>query len=221
MLKVNPISSIIFVPKQSLIDSFNPKTLAALGGNYQYVCLGDDKFRKSYHGLICKDQKKNIETHKHLLTFTGFYALIENKLLNEKIYRLLEYDFEFINFDAKQEMAKLRNCDVIAYMNNSRCFYDCFNENYLLKRFMSAKGIRPDRINTDYWFSWGFITTRAVIIKPFYEWIKDFVLENKNHKSIAHTIERTFYLYCVINNIKFIQENQVIKHYGKRSHGIG
>ncbi len=202
-----------------MIDSFDSATLEVLKKeDYQWVCLGDDAFKDSPNSLICKNQKLNIEEYKSLLTFTGFYALVENNLLGDGLYRILEYDFNFMNFDANLEIEELKSYDVLAYMNHQNCFYDCFSENFVLKDFMREKGIAD--INVNVWFSFGFLTTRAEIIKSFYHWIKDFVIENKHRRAISHVIERIFYLYCVTHGVKFLQKNGVMMHHNKRIHGI-
>jgi hypothetical protein len=103
------MQTFIFVHDQNIVIDFIHSNKFSNIDNVKYVFVGDkpvDKIKDLNEVIVCRDLKDNIENYPNLTSFTGWYALWKNNLIESDYINLFEYD---INFSS----------DLVSQINNS------------------------------------------------------------------------------------------------------
>ena len=165
----------------------------------------------------------NIESEKRLLTFTAWYAIAKNNILEQyDAYCILEYDCIIHDMLWLQNELNSKSEQIISFFkDNNNLFYD-INKDYL-DRFLLSKKI-TNTYSSD--FEWGCSTNKCIqrdVLLEFVDWYFPYclyfnIVDTANY-SYYH--ERVFALF--IDNRKFSHGyllHSNIQHQEARSHFI-
>lgn len=227
------VSTYIFVHDQNII-LHNDKT-----GKFnnlpdkKYVFLGKkeiDKINNRDDVIIARNLKHNIEQYPKFCSFTGWYALWKNNLIQSDYIHLLEYDI-LINDNFIQETEKLisEQYDFIGYIPLPVTFAFISMPEYLATIIPAIKKhynidikelvvSQYTKNNNSLWSSTTNSTFYSVTFYQYMMWFEKLIDDLKNEPMSGHAHERSISFFCLIFNNRVFFTQKLIKHLMLNSH---
>jgi hypothetical protein len=224
----------IFIHDQEiLINYLNIGKFKSLP-NLKFVFVGNgntDKIENLENVIISKNLEGNIEQYPKFTSFTGWYSLWKNNLIDADYINLFEYDINLVsNFKEIQDEVFKKNFDFIGYipfpMNN---FHYVKNNDWI-------KDIIP-AIKKHYSVDINSIVTKKLVLNPFevwsstsnstfsknsfneyMTWFEKLIDDLKDGTTCGHAHERSISFYYLTHNknVKIIPK--VLTHFQLDSH---
>ena len=226
------IQTFIFVHDQNIILDFKQVNKFNELENLKYVFVGAgeiDKIDGLDDVIISRNLPGNIEQYPKLTSFTGWYSLWKNNLVDGDYINLFEYDINILdNFVTEQKKVILNKAGVIGYIpynihsypilgNPIWCQYivDSIKKNYgidVISRISLLSNSVQCSMTSNHTFN-------KKNFDNYMKWVEPMIDDIKLSPYSGHDIERSIFLYYTLNKIQnvFIIPN-IIKHYNFDSH---
>ena len=231
---MNKISTCIFVHDQNIILDFLNKKKFENFKNLRYIFVGNkstDKISNLDNVIIANKLSKNIENIPKLVSFTGWYALCENNLIDSEYINLFEYDINYKNdFILKNESLIENNPDAIGYFNLP-AKHPLFIEvptysDVLVKAIKQETGIDLFELVNKYlsknpnllWQTTSNSTWKVSILKEYVEWVKPFIETLSKFEFAGHAIERSISFFYYIRKLNVSLTSGLLEHLQLNSH---
>ena len=226
------MQTFIFVHDQNIVVDFINSNKFSNLGDVKYVFVGSkpvDKIQNLNNVVICRDLNDNIENYPNLTSFTGWYALWKNNLIESDHINLFEYDI---------------NCssDIVSHINNGYDEgYDVIGYIPLNVRHFNYIGHLPwvekiiSSLNTVYKVNlYDFILSldgktnvsvtsnhsmKKEIFEKYMNWISPMIDEIKSSYFSGHEVERSISIFYLLSNLKYKILEGKIEHFQFNSHG--
>ena len=232
---MDKISTYIFVHNQDIILK-NDKT-----GKFnnlpdkKYVFLGKkeiDKIDSRDDVIVARNLKHNIEQYPKFCSFTGWYALWKNNLIQSEYVHLFEYDIKIKDkFYSEVEKAIIQNPEFIGYVplpvefsfiNDGQYLCNIFNlikKKYNTDAELLLKDICQNRKHLE-WSSTSNSTFLTNTFNQYMEWFGGIMYEIGEDKMCGHAHERSISMFYMLFNKKIVITKYLITHYFLNSHSI-
>ncbi len=229
------IDTYIFVHDQEIIIDFLSKKRFSDFNSFKYVFLSNrptDKIVGLDNLIICKDLEHNIESYPKFTSFTGWYALVKNNLIESEYVNFFEYDinyiekFPIINKDLIDE-----NFDFIGYFpmfvsdpvyvkqrQYSQTLVDSLRKKNNLDIYEMISEIEKKN-SFSVWSSSSNSTWNSKILTNYVNWFSDFINDLKYDNFCGHIHERSISFYYFINNLNVKNTTNLMTHYQLNTHG--
>ena len=226
------IQTFIFVHDQEIIlDFIKHKKFNDLT-NLKYVFLGDrdiSKLNGIDNVIITRDLEFNMEQYPKLTSYTGWYALWKNNLINSEYINLFEYDIIVEKeLESKiKETIENENVDVIGYIPFNVHHYNFLKHMpWCEKLVQSLQTIYNININS---YLSNFpqdkqcsMTSNHTMSKKsfemYMEWI-DKMIENIRQSNLSgHEVERSISVFYLLKNLNYKILIGSLNHYQFDSH---
>jgi hypothetical protein len=229
------ISTYIFIHDENILLEFKEKNKFNEFDNLKYVFLGKkpcDKLSNMDDVIIARNLPNNIEEYPRLTSFTGWYALWKNNLIDTEYVNLFEYDISPIkNFVKIQEVYLNKNFDFIGYFPMplvEPCYVK--DRRWVEEIIKSIKNVYKididDLINTliktkkeSFWTSTSNSTFKKDVFEQYMIWFDNLLNDLKNSPYPGHAHERSISFYYFTNKINHVVTNGYMDHLQLNSHG--
>jgi hypothetical protein len=231
---MNKLTTYIFVHDQNIILDFINKNKFQNFDSLFYVFVGKgptDKIFTLNNVIIANKLPINIEHIPKLVSFTGWYALCENNLINSEYVNLFEYDINYCSdFRIKNENLIQKNPDAIGYFNlparhplfieattysdvlvkdiKEKTGVDLFD---LVKKFLNKN---PNLL----WQTTSNSTWKTSVLKDYVNWVKQFIDVLSKFEFAGHAIERSISFFYYIKKCNVSLTNGLLEHLQLNSH---
>ena len=231
---MNKLATYIFVHDQNISLYFINKNKVNNFDPLFYVFVGNnptDKISSIDNVIIANKLPINIEHIPKLVSFTGWYALCENNLINTEYVNLFEYDINYKNdFVLKNESLIENTPDAIGYFNLP-AKHPLFIEvptysDVLVKSIKQETGIDLFELVNKYlsknpnllWQTTSNSTWKVSILKEYVEWVKPFIETLSKFEFAGHAIERSISFFYYIRKLNVSLTNGLLDHLQLNSH---
>jgi len=229
------LNTFIFVHDQNIILDFNKINKFSEFENFKYVFLGSrpcDLISDLDNVIIARNLPNNIEQYPKFTSLTGWYALLNNGLIDSEYVNLFEYDINYIpDFnDINKELVN-SNYDFIGYfpMLVTDPVYLTFSQytDKLIESINKNSGVNIhsvfDKIlsenNRALWSSSSNSTWKVSELKNYIDWFVPFIDDIKNSDYCGHMHERSLSFYYYVAKLKVKLTNNLMTHFQLNSHG--
>lgn len=227
----NNIQTFIFVHDQDIILDFIEKKRFSEFENFKWVFLGDKEINKVKHldnFICCRKLSDNIEKYKNLTSFTGWYSLYKNNLIDCEYVNLFEYDINYVRgfVDINKEMIK-KHFDFIGYvpipMSDPNYLKFTKFSDKLIDSILNRTNVNVyDLVNSlnpnSVWSSSSNSTWKSSVLFDYMEWFIQFLDDINESEFAGHMHERSISFYYLIKNIYVFLEKNLIEHFQLNSH---
>jgi hypothetical protein len=228
------IQSFIFCHDQNLILEFISNGKFNHLPNLKFVFLGTelpvDQIENLENVVICRNLPINIEIYPKFTSFTGWYALWKNNLIDADYINLFEYDVDLSEHFLQTLNSTLENKpDFIGYRPLQVSMYFIDNVTWIGENIIPAINkhynidvhelVEDWRINGDGHWSSGSNST--FFVGSFYEymsWFDILIDEIKHTWNSGHAFERSISFFNFIKVKKILYLPGILHHYQKESH---
>lgn len=228
------IETFIIIHDQDLIVEFENHNKFYNLFNYKYLFVGKkptDKIESMDNVIICKNFDDNMEDYPQLTSYTGWYCLWKNNLIDTDYINLFEYDV-LLHPDIQTHISNLynQNVDMIGYIPfpiASPLFVKTpkYNEHILpvIEKLENLNLIEFfDKVLQEnpnaHWASTSNTTFRKDVFEDYMKWFYPISEEIKNTTTCGHAHERSISFFSFIKNKKHIITNGLMKHLQLDSH---
>lgn len=228
---MNKISTYIFIHDQQLLLDCERKHRFSKLPDIKYVFLGNgnaDNIKDRKDIIIARDLQFNIEQYPKFCSFTGWYALWKNNLIDSEYVHLFEYDILIRDkFNSEVEKAINNKYDFIGYVPMSVNF-GFINPIYLAnldaaikKNYIGMKEKLDDIINNKKleWSSTSNSTFYYEVFNEYMTWFEELIDDLKNNRMCGHAHERSISFFYLLFNKKIILIKNIFNHFMLNSHG--
>ena len=228
------IETFIFIHDQEIVLDFLSKNKFKEFTEFKYVFLGNgnvDKINHLPNLIISRDLPDNIEHHPKLTSFTGWYSLVKNNLINSEYVNFFEYDVNFVpNIEDTVNDILKNEVDFIGYFPMSlkdpvyvtqRQYVEELIDVIKIKTGVDVDNIVNRLIDTNtngYWSSSSNSTWKSSEITNYVNWMSNFIPNIIVSNFCGHMHERSLSFYYFINNLKVILTNGLAQHFQLNSH---
>jgi hypothetical protein len=229
------IATFIFVHEQDIILRYEEIEKFDYLPDVKYVLVGKnacDLVENNKKVIIARKLKNNIENHPKFTSFTGWYALWKNGLINSDYVSLLEYDVIVQQSFSKVTQSLVdQNIDFLGYVPMpvwAGCYlkygqwtdrlFEVIKDVYQveMKQFMEEFCAKNPNLN---WSS----TTNSTFSKNFFDkymtWFEKIFNEMKDFEFAGHAHERSISIFCFFKKAKVILQSGLLEHLQLNSHG--
>lgn len=230
---MNKVSTYIFVHDQNLILSSDHDGKFMDLPNVQYVFLGNkevDKIINRKDVIIARNLKYNIEQHPKFCSFTGWYALWKNNLIESEYVHLFEYDITINKgFDEQIQQFINQEYQFIGYvpLPISHAFIN--HPEYTAILISSIKKHYDISINKVVhsikkinrrvrWSSTSNSTFSVTTFNEYMNWFDKIVNDLKYDKLSGHAHERSITMFYLLFNKRMIFIEGMLRHHMLNSH---
>jgi hypothetical protein len=229
------VDTFIFIHDQEIVLDFINKNKFKDFENFKWVFLGNkpyDKIENIDNLIIARNLEHNIEKYPKLTSFTGWYALCKNNLINSDYVNLFEYDINYVSeFNEINKEILKKNFDFIGYfpMSVSDVVY-IKQQQYSIELIKSVKEktgfdiiemineIQKNNPNS-LWSSSSNSTWKVSELNNYIEWFTEH-LDNVVVSNFAgHIHERSLSFYYFMKNLKVFLAKNLMIHVQLNSHG--
>jgi len=199
--------------------------------NYLFVGGGDVSGLESADNvIIARNLPDNIEHFPNLLSFTGWYAVSRNSLARTPFVALLEYDIEITKEFAEKTLCTLKETRAIVGYVSFALSHPMYMHAtpWLIPAVRKMHGIDlPDLVEkhlaagkADQWTRSTNAAMSAEDLHAFVDWFLPMTPMFRDDPIGAHVHERTFPIFCMINEMCNHLISGVLEHTQNRSHNI-
>jgi hypothetical protein len=234
-IDINKVDTFIFVHDQEIIIDFNTKNRFSDFESFKYVFLSNrptDKIEHLENVIIVKNLDINIEQYPKFTSFTGWYALVKNKLINSEYVNLFEYDVNYVPefIDINNQLVK-NGFDFIGYfpMLITDPVYVTQKQytDVLIKSIKNKTNVNIyDIINKilsknklSLWSSSSNSTWRVSELIKYVDWFSQFIDDIKDNQFCGHMHERSLSFYYFINELMVYNTKNLMTHFQLNTHG--
>lgn len=222
--------------QERLLDFENSKSVKHLS-SYKYVFVGNGDISKVCHMnniIVARQLPFNIEDeeYKLLVSFTAWYALVMNNLINSKYVALIHYDvklkedfesntIKYLETNENQLLGYVPfSMHSLLFLKTTALSHPLFiamQKNYnvdihsLVEEYIEKTGDIT-------WPSADQIAVSTPILCKFVSWFTPLIDELKIFRECGHSFERSIKIFCILNNMPNIYLPNVLKHYQLDSH---
>lgn len=228
------ISTFIFAHKQEIILEYKKiekfKTLPFV----KFVLVGKNNFDLvdgMTDVIVAQKFENNIEDYPKFTSFTGWYILWKNNLIETDYVNLFEYDINYkSNINSLFNKIIKTDFDFIGYlpMNiNEPCYLidrrwtdemiKSIKKNYSLDMDTFFEQFIKSNPNTN-WSSTSNSTFKKEHFEKYMRWFENIFEDLKNSKFPGHAHERSISFYYFLNNLKVAIFPGFIEHFQLNSH---
>ncbi len=181
--------------------------------------------------IIARNLEHNIEYIPKLTSFTGWYALYKNKIINSEYVNLFEYDLNLVqNFADTNKKLIEDNPPAIAYFNFPAKHPAFIKENIytgdFIKLINERDGVDIAKLVENYisknqnilWQTTSNSTWNIKILEKYILWVEKYLDYFKNFEYAGHAIERSISLFYYMNKINVHFTNGLLQHLQLNSH---
>lgn len=225
------LKTYIFVHNQEIILDFMGQKKFNNFNDLTYVFLGNkniDKIENLDNVIICRNLKYNLEDYPKLTSFSGWYALWKNNLINSEYFNLFEYDINTTN-DIQEKISDLFKTGnkIIGYIPLSTHHSNYIDvekwiieikksikKNYNIEIESFIKSVIPPKIvsmTSNHSF-------HKTIFDSYMNWIEPMIDDIKISQFSGHEVERSISLFYILNEIDFIILENSLEHFQLDSH---
>ena len=229
------ISTYIFVHDQNIILDCDSSGKFKSLPNVQYVFLGvgdTEEIKGRSDVIIARDLPNNIEQYPKFCSFTGWYALWKNNLIQSEYVHLFEYDITLENnFNTRIDNILNDKYDFIGYapLSMQLSFVSPQYLANILPAIQKHYNVNMQEIidkiyNQNKKSKWSSTSNSTFSIEAFIQymnWFEKLIDDLKNNKMCGHAHERSITFFYLLFNKKICLENNLIKHSMLDSHGTG
>lgn len=229
------IETFIFVHDQKIILDFILMDRFSDFEDFKYVFLGNndcDLVKDLPNVIIARNIEHNIEEYPKLTSYTGWYALYKNNLINSEYVNFFEYDVNYIDgfSEINKEMLNL-NCDFIGYFPmrltdpvylNMSQYTDSLIDSIKIKTGVNIHELINKKINENpnaIWSSSSNSTWKVTALNEYINWFSTFIDDIKTNQFSGHMHERSISFYYYLFNKKVKVVNGLMTHFQLNSHG--
>lgn len=209
------IQTFIFVHDQKIIVDFKESGKFSNLENLKYVFLGPrpiDQIEDMENVIIARNLEHNIEEHNsRLISYTGWWAVWKNKLLDADFVNLFEYDINLHpNFPNILDQNLSIDTDIIGYIPHNVHYesyikshqwagllVDSIKRNYNIDVHQMIGSFSPSTICS--------MTSNHTLsnktFNEYMEWMEPIVDDIKLDKMAGHMTERSISLYYFIKKL--------------------
>ena len=224
----------IFIHDQNIINQFEESGKLNNLKNYKYVFLGNNDtnlIESNPKVIIVRNLDKNIEQYPLFTSFTGWYALWKNNLINSEYVSLFEYDTILSN-NIEQILSRFfyENIEMVGYvpfpMNNYQFvdnpkwvefIFPAIKEVYNFDMYERIKSLVIKNPNL-LWSSTTNTTFKKEIFFEFMEWFEPLIDYLKDTRTCGHAHERAISFFYMYKNKKMTLTNGILQHLQLDSH---
>lgn len=226
------METFIFVHDQNIVLDFIRVGKFSNLENVKYVFVGDkptDQIKNLNNVIVCRDLEHNIEQFPNLTSFTGWYALCKNNLIQSNHVSLFEYDVN-VSSDLQSKINDSFNegFEVLGYIPLS-----IHDVNYVKNMQWIAKIINTLRsvynINLQNFLNSLPTTTNISmtsnhsmtkeVLYQYMDWMSPMLDEIKQSYFSGHEVERSISIFYLIKNLKYKILSNSLNHFQFNSHG--
>lgn len=228
------VQTFIFCHDQDIILEYEKSKKFSELTDYKYVFLGNrdhEKLKNNNKVIIAKNLPYNIEHHKELCSFTGWYALWKNNLINKKFVNLFEYDiilckeYEQIISKVIYESPQMIGyipfpCNNFHFIDNTKwvdTLFKAITEVYKID-FEKTLRILMKKNQNLHWSSTSNSTMRYDFFEEYMKWFEPMIEIVAESKTAGGGHERSISFFYFLNNIPIVLTNGLIKHFQMDSH---
>lgn len=229
------IQTFIFIHNQEiLLDYIKVKKFQNMD-DLKFVFLGygnTDKIESLENVIISKNLPINIEQYPKFTSFTGWYSLWKNGLINSDYVNLFEYDINIIsNFtDIQKDCITNQNFDFLGYIPYMVNSYEYVNNINWVRDIIPAinkvhsidiyKVIREliEKTPNLMWSSTSNSTFKSDVFFEYMEWFEPIIEFLKNSNSCGHAHERSISFFYFTQNKKVKIIPRIMSHLQLDSH---
>lgn len=228
---MNSISTYIFVHDQEIIleNDINGKFKSLPYLNYVFLGYGStDKIIGRNDVLIARDLAYNIEQYPKFCSFTGWYVLWKNNLIQSNYIHLFEYDITILNnkFNSIIENEINNKYDFIGYVPismNIAFIAPLYLANIIpaIKKHYNidiVEVINSFKTNNQKWSSTTNSTFSIETFNQYMTWFEKLIDDLKDHKMCGHAHERSITFFYLLYNKNVFLTKDIIKHFMLSSH---
>lgn len=221
------------------VVAHDPAIIAECEAQRRFACLprcryllvgrGFRDLEQSERILVVERLPDNIEKHKHLLSFTAWYAVARNRLARTRFVSFVEYDVEIAPDFHQRSLEALRQRRRIVgyvpwslshprYLYGTHWFPDALAEVYrlnaeaLIDRHLRAGG-------ADLWTATTNLAMSLADLYDFVDWFLPLTRVFRHDPVGGHVHERMIPIYCILNDIEICSLPALLTHHQKASHG--
>jgi hypothetical protein len=230
------IETFIFVHDEQIILEFlKVKKFSSLP-NLKYVFLGNksvEKVKDLDNIIIARDLKYNMEEYPKFTSFTGWYALWKNNLINSDYVNLFEYDINIKDElpDRIENIINENSPDFIGYQPLSLTAFDYIsNIRWVSDIIPSIKKHYDVDIydlvnkiiqNKEYGGVWSCTSNSTFSRQSFIEymtWFEKLISDLKDTQTCGHAHERSTSFFCFIHKKNISIIHNLMSHFQLDSH---
>lgn len=229
------IQTFIFIHDQDiLLDYLRVNKFKNLK-DLKFVYLGNgdvSKIEKLENVIISRNLTHNIEQYPKFTSFTGWYSLWKNNLINSDYVNLFEYDVNIVsNFSEIQEESILRQSpefigyipypvnsyDYIQNINWVKDIIPAIKEIYSIDIYEVIKNLLSQNLNS-MWSSTSNSTFKTKIFFEYMKWFEPIIDFLKNSNTCGHSHERSISFFYFTQNKKVKLIPRIMSHLQLDSH---
>jgi len=228
------IETFIFIHDQEIVLDFLSKNKFKEFSQFKYVFLGNgntDKINHLSNLIISRDLPVNIEQYPKLTSFTGWYSLVKNNLIDSEYVNFFEYDVNFVpNIEDSINEILNKEIDFIGYFPmpltdpvyvSQRQYVDELIKIIKTKTNVDVDDIIKNLIDSNikgYWSSSSNSTWKSSEITKYVNWMSNFIPNIVDSNFCGHMHERSLSFYYFIYNLKVILTDGLAQHFQLNSH---
>lgn len=230
---MSTVSTFIFVHDQQIILNCDANGKFKRLPNVIYVFLGMkgiDKITGRADVIIARDLQYNIEQYPKFCSFTGWYALWKNNLIQSDYVHLFEYDITLSHdFNKSTENYINQKYEFIGYIPLPILHFFISQPKFLSGIIPSIKnhygidikemvdGLRK-KDKSHQWSSTSNSTFSFETFNQYMNWFERLIDDLKNDIMCGHAHERSITFFYLIFNKRVMLTNKLIKHLMLNSH---
>jgi hypothetical protein len=229
------LETFVFVHDQQIILDFIKLNKFSEFEGFKYVFLGNrpcDLISGLDNLIITRELKDNIENIPKLTSFTGWYALYKNNLINSEYVNFFEYDVNYVEeFSEINNDLVESNFDFIGYFPMSLTdpvylqhvqYSDSLVNSIKKNTGEDIINLVQNKINekpNSIWSSSSNSTWKTNELVKYIEWFVPFINDIKDSQFCGHMHERSISFFYYIFGLKTLVTQGLMTHFQLNSHG--
>lgn len=229
---MNLISSYIFVHNQNVIVDYLKSDKFSELPNLRYVFVGSgeiDKIENLSNVIIARNLPINIEEYPKWTSYTGWYALWKNGILDSQYSIMFEYDMN-IKKDVAEFVTKLSKTkmDFIGFFPMSLqepCYIkDRIWSDLMIQKIKEIHNVDIDDMlsklsSNTLWSATSNTTWRTEYLIEYLKWFEPVFESMKDFQYAGHAHERSLSFFYFTTKGKVFITKDYVEHFQLNSHG--
>lgn len=224
----------IFCHDQDLILGFEENKKFSNLHDYTYVFLGKrpvDKISHLDNIIVARDLPINLEEYPLFTSYTGWYVLWKNNLIDSQYVNMFEYD-TMLDPYFEQNHSKFyeANAEMIGYVPFPIGHFQFIQNRdwveHIIPSIKRKYNIDVDRFYEDVlrknpqamWSSTSNTTFRVDIFNEYMNWFEPLINDLKDTKTCGHAHERSISIFAHLKRKKLFLTQNLLKHLQLDSH---
>lgn len=228
------VQSFIFIHDQDVLVEYIKVNKFKELPNLKYVFVGNkpiNKINNLENVIIARNLPINIEQYPLFTSFTGWYALWKNNLIDADYINLFEYDVILSGNFIQTQQERFGKYDFIGYIPHPMTgFHYVKNINWvehiipsIQKHYgidmYSIVGNKLKENPQSYWSSTSNSTFSKQTFLEYMEWFEKLIDDIKESRTCGHAHERSLSFFYLVKNKKVSILPGIMQHFQLNSHG--